>query len=87
MHYIKTDAAGRITACAAAGFHCGENEIAVTLPEGFSPDNLADWRYADGELIHDPLPAIAPPVPLAQKVHELENALMELAALIGGDAA
>ena len=31
MHYIKTDAAGRITACAAAGFHCGENEIAVTV--------------------------------------------------------
>lgn len=87
MHFIKTDADGRICACAAPGFHCGEGEIAAKLPEDFSPENMADWRYADGQLIHDPLPAAATPVPLAQKVEELENALMELAALIGGDAA
>ena len=86
MHYIKIDASGRLTAWAASGFHCGEGELPVTLPEGFSPDNMQDWHYADGVLIHDPLPAPAAPVPLAQKVLELENALMELAALIGGEA-
>ena len=87
MHYIKIDGSGRLTAWAAAGFRCGEGEIPVTLPEGFSPENMADWRYAEGTLVYDPLPAPAAPVPLAQKVHELENALMELAALIGGEAA
>lgn len=87
MHYIKIDGSGRLTAWAAAGFHCGEGEMAVALPEGFSPDNMADWRYAEGGLVYDPLPSAMEPVPLAQKVHELENALMELAALIGGEAA
>lgn len=86
MHYVKTDAAGRLTAWAAAGYRCGEGEIAVALPDGFSPDHLTDWVLSDGVLTYDPLPVPAEPTPLPQRMDEIELALMELAALIGGDA-
>ena len=86
MNYIKTDAAGRLTAWAAVGFHCGEGEIPVEMPGSFAPENLRDWVIADGVPVYDPLPAPAAPAPLSQRIDEVECALMELAALIGGDA-
>ena len=34
------------------------------MPEGWDAERLSDWRVADGELVHDPLPeAEAEPQP------------------------
>lgn len=87
MTYVKTDASGRLTAWAAEGFRCGEGDFAVEMPADFSPENLRDWVIVGGKPVFDPLPAPEEPVPLNQRMDEVEAAIMELAALIGGDAA
>ncbi|MBR4081485.1 MAG: hypothetical protein IKK21_06870, partial [Clostridia bacterium] len=71
---------------AAEGFRCGEGDFAVEMPADFSPENLQDWVIVDGAAVYDPLPAPAEPVPLHQRMDEVEAAIMELAALIGGEA-
>ena len=87
MTYVKTDATGRLTAWAVEGFRCGEGDFPVEMPAAFIPENLRDWVIVGGVPVFDPLPAPAEPVPLHQRMDEVETAIMELAALIGGDAA
>lgn len=87
MNYVKTDAFGRLTAWAAEGFRCGAGDFPVVMPEDFIPGSLQDWVIVDGVPVYDPLPLPDAPVPLAQRMDEVECAIMELAALIGGDAA
>ena len=60
------------------------------LPEG----DISQYRYVDGEFVHDPLPDPEPEAPaptaeeriaaLEQLAAEQDAALIELAALIGG---
>lgn len=45
--------------------------IVDTLPDG----NLYEYRYADGEIIHDPLPAVE-----AETEQPTEELLLEMAA-------
>ena len=53
MAYIKTDDTGRVTA-ASLTHHCGAGEIETTFPDGVSLENVHDYRFMDGEWIHDP---------------------------------
>ena len=34
----------------------GQTALAMNMPEGWDAERLNDWRVADGELVHDPLP-------------------------------
>ena len=55
-HWIKIDEECRLTSYADEGFHCGEGEILAEIPEGFEPNEIRDYRYVDGRVVHDPLP-------------------------------
>ena len=57
MAYIKTDSDGRITA-ASHTCHCGDGEIEVVIPDAIGMENIHESRYADGEFVHDPIPAL-----------------------------
>lgn len=56
-HWIKVDTEGRLISYADAGFHCGEGEILAEIPDGFEPDKIMDYKYANGVIVYDPLPA------------------------------
>lgn len=71
MVYIMTDMDGRLTAMAAPGYHCGEGEIAVELPDDFDLP-LRDWVYAGGMIVHDPLPEDAPGESMDERMEALE---------------
>ena len=53
MGYIKTDSDGRIIA-ASATHHCGDGEIEVTIPDEIGLESIHEYRYENGEFIHDP---------------------------------
>ena len=55
MAYIKIDSDGRITA-ASKTHHCGDGEIDVTIPEEIELGTIHDYRYENGEFVHDPKP-------------------------------
>ncbi len=38
----------------------GQTALAMNMPEGWDAERLNDWRVADGELVHDPLPETEP---------------------------
>jgi len=74
--YMKFDAVGRISSVASEGFHCGEDEVLVDAPEGFTLDNARDWRYVDGAWVYDPVPeAVAPSDPVV--MWEAQNTLLK----------
>lgn len=75
MVYIKVDDEGRLTAVAGHGFHCGEGEIAIDLPDDFAPP-ARDWVLKDGVLVHDPLPEEEPPVDQLEVLQQ-ENTLLK----------
>lgn len=60
MAYIKIDVTNRITA-ASYDFHCGEGEIEVDIPSEVSFSDIHDYRYENGDFIHDPRPEQEPP--------------------------
>ena len=65
---------GRILSVTYEQYASGDAVIVEELPEG----NVADYRYADGEYVHDPLPEPVPPEerPTSeQRIAELEEAL------------
>ncbi len=70
--YIRTDDTGRLTAVADPGFHCGDGEIAVELPEGFASP-VRDWVLKDGVLVHDPLPLPEPVPSVDDRIAVLEE--------------
>lgn len=72
MVYIKIDDEGRLTAAADPGFHCGDGEIAVELPEGFSSP-VRDWVLKDGVIMHDPLPQPDPVPTTDERITALEE--------------
>lgn len=55
------------------GANYGDRPIVDALPDG----NLYEYRYVDGEFIHDPLPAIEEETKLTQeeRITALEEAL------------
>jgi hypothetical protein len=55
MAYIKIDSKGRITA-ASKSHHCGDGEIEVTIPEEIGLETIHEYRYENGEFVHDPKP-------------------------------
>ena len=62
---------GRILSVTYAEFAPGDAVLVDELPDG----NVADYRYVDGELIHDPLPE--PEQPVAEPTAEdVLNALL-----------
>ena len=55
-HWIKIDEENRLTSYADDGFHCGEGEILAEIPADFEPEKIRDYKYANGAVVHDPLP-------------------------------
>ena len=85
MMYIKYDPDTlRLTAVAAPGYHCGEGEVSVELPEDFASESIADWKYDDGKLVYDPLPVepVEEPVSDSERIAALEKKVGEQAALL-----
>ena len=72
MVYIKVDEENRLTAFANQGFHCGEGEIAVELPEGFAPP-VRDGVLKNGVLVYDPLPLPEPVPSMDDRITALEE--------------
>lgn len=56
-NWIKIDEENRLTSYADEGFHCGEGEILVEIPADFEPNNIRDYKYVNGAIVHDPLPS------------------------------
>lgn len=65
---------GRILSVTYAKYAAADAVLVDELPDG----NVADYRYADGEFIHDPIPEEEPAEPKAsneERITELEEAL------------
>lgn len=59
-----------------------ENQPRVTqIPD----DNIADYKYIDGEYVHDPLPAPPEPEPV-ETADDVLNALLGIENTNGGEA-
>lgn len=84
MVYIKTDEAGRLTALADPGFHCGEGEIAVELPDDFDTEHISDWKLVEDSLVYDPLPVkpAEEPTDESERINALEKKVEEQAAML-----
>ncbi|MBQ8617665.1 MAG: hypothetical protein IJ418_09135 [Clostridia bacterium] len=80
MAYIKIDSGGRITA-ASKTHHCGDDEIDVTIPEEIGIESIHEYRYENGEFIHDPKPVeVIEPQPTTEErlaALEEENAQLK----------
>ena len=60
MH-VSIDNVGRITAT-SKDYPFGENDMVFDFPDGFDFLTQSEYRIADGELVHDPLPVpVFPP--------------------------
>lgn len=71
--WIKIDAESRLTSYADEGFHCGDGEILAEIPADFESDKIRDYKYANGAVVHDPLPAPEDNNPtMDERVAELE---------------
>jgi len=57
MAFIVVNENNRICA-ASENFHCGPNEIEVTLPENFNFNEVSAWLYKDGVFTYDPIPVV-----------------------------
>ena len=69
--------AGRILSATYAEFAPVNAVLVDELPEG----NVADYRYVDGEYVHDPIPEEEPTEPKAsneERITDLEEALAML---------
>ena len=65
---------GRILSVTYEAYAPTDTVLVDELPEG----NVADYRYADGEYVHDPIPEEEPAEPKAspeERITELEEAL------------
>ena len=64
---------GRVLSATYPKYAPGDAVVVDRLPEG----NIADYRYMDGEFIHDPLPKedAEEPISLEAQVQELREAL------------
>ena len=82
MAYVRAGEDGRINLVMDTA---GMPDMALCeLPQGFDARRIADWRLADGALVHDPAP-VPPPPESAQELllqmagdHEYRICLMEL---------
>ncbi|HNW87933.1 MAG TPA: hypothetical protein PLR69_12305 [Candidatus Limiplasma sp.] len=68
MQYnMMLGADGRVLSVADTGFHCGEGEALVTVPDSFTLETAHDWVMVDGVLTCLPVTpeaeAIATPEP------------------------
>lgn len=72
---------GRILSCTYDEY-APEGQPRVTqIPD----DNIADYKYIDGEYIYDPLPQPKPPEP-AETTDDVLNALLGIENTNGGEA-
>ena len=55
MAYININGEGRITA-ASRTHHCGKGEIEIDIPAEIGIEVIHEYRYVNGEFLHDPLP-------------------------------
>lgn len=85
MAYIKIDDTGRVTA-ASLTHHCGSGEIETTFPSGVSLENVHEYRFENGEWIHDPRPLPEPETPAPTDSQRIETLEQQMTALIGGVA-
>ena len=63
---------GRILSATFEQFVADRNAVVDTLPEG----DISEYRYIDGEFVHDPLPAPE----AAEQEPTTEEVLLEIAA-------
>lgn len=84
---IQVDNTGRVVAAANEGIHiCPELDIEVERPRGFLMDDLNSWVLRDGVLEYQPKEKPMPMLdPMEERLEEIEAAMMELAAMIGGE--
>lgn len=72
---------GRVLSCTYSEY-APENQPRVTqIPD----DNIADYKYIDGEYVHDPLPAPPEPEPV-ETADDVLNALLGIENTNGGEA-
>lgn len=72
---------GRILSCTYDEY-APENQPRVTqIPD----DNIADYKYVDGEYVYDPLPAPPEPEPV-ETADDVLNALLGIENTNGGEA-
>lgn len=72
---------GRILSCTYDEY-APENQPRVTqIPD----DNIADYKYVDGEYVYDPLPAPPEPEPV-ETADDVLNALLGIEQTDGGEA-
>ena len=56
---------GRVLSVAAEGFHCGDGEALVEVPEGFTLENATEWVLQDGQWAHTPIDVLSVTLKLA----------------------
>lgn len=75
--YIHVDEMNRIDTI------CTDGEPQIDLPSEVNDHNFNEWKYIDGQFIHDPLPehkAIDPMAVLVEQLHQTQqilNAIVE----------
>lgn len=72
MAHIKVDGTGRVTA-ASTTHHCGAGEIETNLPDGASLENIHEYKFIDGQWVHDPRPSQEP-----KRANDVEERLAAL---------
>lgn len=72
---------GRILSCTYDEYAPPEQPRVTQIPD----DNIADYKYIDGEYVHDPLPAPPEPEPV-ETADDVLNALLGIEQTDGGEA-
>jgi len=85
--WIQQNESGRVIACSAAPLDPACDRRVEAVPEEFPGEDITCWAYDGSDWTHHPAEDEPQPVSLEQRVEETEAALIELAALIGGDGA
>lgn len=84
MYALNLDTDKRILSATFDEFAPADQPRVETLPEG----DITDYKYIDNEFVYDPLPKPEPPEPqptINERLDILENAILDIADIIGGE--
>lgn len=81
--YFMCDETGRILICAIEQIK--PEMVWMDAPEGFLPEDMHNWRAADGALIYDPVPVEKMPT-ANERIAALEEELLAAKILLGLEA-
>lgn len=84
MYAINLDKDSRILRATMQGYADSDSIIVESLPDG----NITDYKYIDGEYVHDPLPEPelpTEPESIEKKVERVEASLLYFSMVTGVD--